>query len=101
MAAFAGGVILDIATFEDSARSILTNALAEADTTGLTKPIEPVLVAGGAAGAILDEAKDATLVVVGARGLGGLKSLLLGSVSHQVAHHVPCPVVIISGEQGD
>ena len=101
MAAFAGGVILDIATFEDSARSILTNALAEADTTGLTKPIEPVLVAGGAAGAILDEAKDATLVVVGARGLGGLKSLLLGSVSHQVAHHAPCPVVIISGEQGD
>ncbi len=101
MAAFAGGVILDIATFEDSARSILTNALAEADTTGLTEPIEPVLVAGGAAGAILDEAKDATLVVVGARGLGGLKSLLLGSVSHQVAHHAPCPVVIISGEQGD
>ena len=101
MAAFAGGVILDIATFEDSARDILTNALLEADTSGLTKPIEPVLVTGGAAGAILDEAKEATLIVVGARGLGGLKSLLLGSVSHQVAHHAPCPVVIIPGERGD
>jgi nucleotide-binding universal stress UspA family protein len=101
MAAFAGGVILDIATFEDSARNILTNALLQADTSGLTEPIEPVLVTGGAAGAILDEAKEATLIVVGARGLGELKSLLLGSVSHQVAHHAPCPVVIIPGERGD
>ena len=101
MAAFAGGVILDIATFEDSARDILTNALLQADTSGLTEPIEPVLVTGGVAGAILDEAKEATLIVVGARGLGELKSLLLGSVSHQVAHHVPCPVVIIPGERGD
>jgi nucleotide-binding universal stress UspA family protein len=101
MAAFAGGVILDIATFEDSARDILTNALLQADTSGLTEPIEPVLVTGGAAGAILDEAKEATLIVVGARGLGELKSLLLGSVSHQVAHHAPCPVVIIPGERGD
>jgi nucleotide-binding universal stress UspA family protein len=101
MAAFSGGVMVDIATFEDSARDTLTNALAEADTSGLTKPIEPVLVAGGAAGAIVAEAKDATLVVVGARGLGGLKSLLLGSVSHQVAHHAPCPVVIVPGERGD
>ena len=80
---------------------ILRCARGRRDTTGSRSPIEPVLVAGGAAGAILAEAKDATLVVVGARGLGGLKSLLLGSVSHQVAHHVPCPVVVIPGEQGD
>ena len=95
------GVGVDNGVFEDGARTILRGAIDAADVSGLAEPIEPVLVAGGAAGAILAEAKDASLVVVGARGLGGIKSLLLGSVSHQVAHHAPCPVVVIPGERGD
>ncbi len=101
IAAFSGGPTVDLAVFEDGGRSVLEHALEGADTSGLAEPVKPVLVAGSAAGAIVAEATDATLVVVGARGLGGLKSLLLGSVSHQVAHHVPCPVVVIPGERGD
>lgn len=46
------------------------------------------------AAALLDAAKGAELLVVGSRGHGGFKGLLLGSVSHQVAQHAPCPVVI-------
>jgi nucleotide-binding universal stress UspA family protein len=41
------------------------------------------------------EAEDADLVVVGRRGLGGFKELVLGSVSHQLSHHVDRPLVII------
>jgi nucleotide-binding universal stress UspA family protein len=52
-------------------------------------------VRGGAARAVLDTAPGADLVVLGTRGLGGFRGLLLGSVTHQVAHHVGCPIVVV------
>jgi nucleotide-binding universal stress UspA family protein len=45
--------------------------------------------------ALLAAAEGAWLVVVGSRGVGGFKGLLLGSVSSQLAHHAPCPVLIV------
>ena len=41
------------------------------------------------------EQQGAGVVVVGSRGLSGVKSLLLGSVSSGIVHHVSCPVVVV------
>ena len=56
---------------------------------------------GQAADAICEEAKGAELLVVGSRGLGGFRGLLLGSVSQQCAHFAPCPVLIVPNRTSD
>jgi nucleotide-binding universal stress UspA family protein len=38
---------------------------------------------------------DIQLVVMGSRGLGPIKEMMLGSVSHKVAQLAPCPVMIV------
>jgi nucleotide-binding universal stress UspA family protein len=63
--------------------------------TGGTIHIHAKLVEQSAAESLLEEAKDADLLVVGSRGRGALRSSLLGSVTHTVAQHAPCPVVVI------
>jgi nucleotide-binding universal stress UspA family protein len=57
--------------------------------------VETIVREGQPATVLLDEAADADLLVVGSRGLGGFRGLLLGSVGQQCAHHAPCPVVIV------
>jgi nucleotide-binding universal stress UspA family protein len=52
-------------------------------------------IEGQPAQVLLQEAEDADMVVVGSRGRGGFKGLLLGSVSQQVVHHAPCPVLVV------
>jgi nucleotide-binding universal stress UspA family protein len=55
-------------------------------------------ITGLPAEALLEAAADADMVVVGSRGAGGFKRLLMGSVSTQVSHHAACPVVVVPAE---
>lgn len=55
---------------------------------------------GGAAQTLVESSEGAEMLVVGSRGYGGFKGLLLGSVSTAVAEHSKCPVLVVHGEQG-
>lgn len=56
---------------------------------------------GGAAGLLIDESRSARLVVLGSRGLGGFKEMLVGSVAVGVAAHGHCPVIVVRGRTPD
>lgn len=50
---------------------------------------------------LVAESEEAALVVVGSRGLGGFRSLLLGSVANVLTAHAHCPVVVFRGDPPD
>jgi nucleotide-binding universal stress UspA family protein len=82
-------------------RADLSEALATEWCLPLRKsgvPFRASLEEGTPIGAVLIEVatrEGAEMIVVGSRGLNGVTEFLLGSVSHQVAHHSPIPVVIV------
>ena len=82
---------------ETAGHQVVDELLAEVDVGDLT--VTRDVRSGGAAGVICSAARDADLVVVGARGLGGFRGLLLGSVTQQVVAHSPTPVVVVVPEE--
>jgi nucleotide-binding universal stress UspA family protein len=85
----------DRSAFEDAAGRLLDQVVDATAAEYRDVTVERVLVGASPADALLGAARDAALVVVGGRGVGGFRGLLLGSVSQQVAHHAPCPVVVV------
>ncbi len=77
------------------------NRLAEARTAVLAR--SPGLDIGTAARewspvtALVQESRNAELVVLGSRGLGGFTGMLAGSTAKSVVAHAHCPVVVVRG----
>lgn len=67
------------------------------DVLGSQPPVEVLeeIRQGNPGGALVEAAREADLLVVGARGHGGFGGLLLGSVSAQVVRHAPCSVLVV------
>ncbi|MFE9850842.1 universal stress protein [Streptomyces sp. NPDC005576] len=73
----------------------LTEALEEALGAERAAGISKVVMLGNPAQNLIDRARGANLLVVGARGYSGFKATLLGSVSLHVTQNAPCPVTVV------
>ena len=76
-------------------QEILSKCSDIAHQKGIT--IKTVLLQGNPAPVILDYSKKGNfdLVIMGSRGMGKFKELILGSVSSKIVHHSPCAIMII------
>ena len=86
----------DMPDYQDDARTVLADAIAEVGTVGVE--IRPRVVKGPAGQVLVDAAEGAELLVVGCRGHSGLAEALLGSVGQHCVRHALCPVVIMRGK---
>lgn len=84
----------DLISLERVADQVLMRAAAQVEGDS---QIETVARHGDPAEVLADVAEEegARLIVVGDRGLTGVKRFLLGSVSHKLSHHAPCSVLIV------
>jgi nucleotide-binding universal stress UspA family protein len=85
----------ELGDFRTAAAATLDATLREAipETGGVE--VERRVVEGAPTAVLVEQSRDADLLVVGSRGHGGFAQLLLGSVSQQCAQHAECPVVIV------
>lgn len=79
----------------EAAEAVLKETLKAVGT--IRGELKTEVLEGPAAEAILKVAKTRQndLIVMGARGLGTLSGILLGSQSQKVLHHAPCPVLVV------
>jgi nucleotide-binding universal stress UspA family protein len=84
------------ADVETEAADTVTRALDEVQgTAAASVRVDRVAVEGRPAEAILGNADDAQLIVVGTHGKGLVRRVLLGSVSRQVLHDADGPVAVV------
>ena len=82
---------VDHNTLQDGFENLIGQFEKEHPEVTVLRQVSP----GGPRPALLDAAHRAQMLVVGARGLGGVRGMMLGSVSHAVLHHAPCPVAVV------
>ena len=83
-------------TADFSGNRLINAARTRAQAKGV-RAVEITLADGDPAETIVDRAKslDADMIVMGSRGLGAAKGLLIGSVSHKVGHLAECTCVTV------
>lgn len=84
---------------EDLGRKLLEQAVAR--TLGDRPDVETAAVPGDPREVLADASKEASLVVVGARGATGIEGLILGSVAVELATRTSSPLAIVPAHRPD
>jgi nucleotide-binding universal stress UspA family protein len=82
---------------EQRVRDDLAKAVAKAYPDQSAGAVETRVSYGHPAEVLIDESKDADLLVVGSHGHGAFTGMLLGSVSIHCVTNASCPVVVVRG----
>jgi nucleotide-binding universal stress UspA family protein len=94
-------VVCDWDAIEADEREVLAERLAGWGEKYPDVAVQRIVARDRPARRLLELARSAQLVVVGSRGRGTLSCLFVGSVSHALLHHAPCPVAIVRPEPGN
>jgi nucleotide-binding universal stress UspA family protein len=87
--------LVDWDAAEADEHAVLAERLAGWTQTYPDVPVRRLVVRDRPARALVQESGRAQLVVAGSRGRGGLRGMLLGSVSQALLHHAHCPVAVV------
>lgn len=82
-------------------RDCLQQAAEQARHAAPGLEVSTELVVAQSVEVLAERSADASMVVVGSRGLGGVSGLILGSVAVGLVSHAHCPVVIVRGDEHD
>jgi nucleotide-binding universal stress UspA family protein len=93
-----GGVPVDL-DLEGDAQVVLKQMVADLGDDAPSGGVQDVIQEGHPVQVLLDQSKDAALLVVGSRGHGAFAGMLLGSVSEHCVSHATCPVVVVRTEE--
>lgn len=85
-------------SYEESATKRLTTAVEDAFDGSPPEGLRQTVLQGPAARLLIEQSRDAYMLVLGGRGHGGFVGLLTGSVSSTCASHAHCPVLIMHGD---
>ena len=105
-----GGTMLDPDTADvlDDAEQARAHQIAEAGvlllrTLGFDAKAETVADSGNVSDtlALMARQREAAAILIGSRGHGAFKRLVLGSTGEGLLRHAPCPVVIVPPAQGE
>ena len=86
---------LVVEAIRDDAYAVVRAARDQVKARAPGLEIHESLQMGDARSVLLDLSSDASMIVLGSRGRGPVKSLLLGSVAVAVTRHASCPVVVL------